>query len=72
MQTGQAPATGAVQAIIGLVGLSGESGGFRLEQERVVRFALPDDYGAGHCQTLRRDLELLTQIAGEPDRKSVV
>jgi hypothetical protein len=64
MQAG-APETSGVQAIIGISGLSGESGGFRLAQEHVVRFELPADFHAGHCETFQRDLKLLTQIASD-------
>jgi hypothetical protein len=56
------PTGPGVQAVIGLTGLPGESGGFRLMQERVVRFELPNAFDS---EIFRRDSELLAEIASQ-------
>jgi len=54
-----------VYATIGLSGLASESGGFQLAQERLVRFELPADFDVNHSEILRRDSELIMQLAGD-------
>jgi hypothetical protein len=56
------PTASGVQAVIGLTGLAGESRGFRVVQERVVRFELPTAFDS---EIFRRDSELLAGIASQ-------
>jgi hypothetical protein len=64
MAYGEVPAGSGVHAIIGLTGLTTESGEFTLHQERVVRFAVPTAVDRRHAEMIRRDSELLAEIAG--------
>lgn len=60
-----APTATGVQAVLGLTGLSGQSRGVRVAQERVVRFELPAAFDARHSEIFRRDSELLAEIASQ-------
>ncbi len=49
--------------VIGLTGLTSESGGFTIQQDRVLKLEIPTDLG--DCEVVRRDFELLAGIAGQ-------
>ncbi len=65
MAYAEAPHGSGVHAIIGLTGLTTESGDFTLHHERVVRFAVPTSIDRRHAEMIRRDSELLAEIAGK-------
>jgi hypothetical protein len=58
------PAGSGVHAIIGLSGLTTQSGEFTLQHERVVHFAVPTVVDRRHSEMIRRDSALLAEIAG--------
>jgi hypothetical protein len=63
MAYAEAPAGSGVHAVIGLTGLTTQSGEFTLHQERVVRFAVPPAVGRRHAEIIQRDSALLADVA---------
>ena len=65
---GASTATSGVHAVVGLTGLTVESGGFTVQHEQVLRIPVPSGVDRAHFSTIQRDFELLAQVAGEyPD-----
>jgi hypothetical protein len=57
-----------VQAIVGLTGLTSNSGGYTLHGERVIRIELPESYDAERMKRLQKDFELIAgMIEQHPD-----
>ena len=61
-------ATSGVHAVVGLTGLTVESGGFTIQTEQLLRLPVPNVIDASHASSIRRDFELLAEIAAQyPD-----
>ena len=65
MASEQAPAASGVHAVVGLSGLTVESGGFRLVEEKVVRLELPAELDVRQRDILEHDIRLLAEIASQ-------